>query len=440
MRAITTDLGAVDSASTLYCYKGRVCRSSRNICPWGAKDLGQFVFIVCQQGAEQPIKHELLKVHSHLRLAFSRPGLLTFKRSTDDSGDFQLPSGILVRLAGWGLGSVRGEESERMVESVFNLASYNWDAIHVFQRDQALPGYRGFEPGQSELALAVAEQIRQRLATKSLPIPVNAIARDRSRILDVILVEPNQWLVGHHAVREVWESWPGGVLPIVPPHQCISRAYLKTAEALATSGFPIQVDDRVVEIGSAPGGACQRLLDLGLRVTGVDPAEMDPSILAHPRFEHWRAKAAAVKRKRYAKFRWLLADANVAPNYTLDVVEDIVRYPGNEIEGLLLTLKLSSWDQLDDIPGHLARIAAWGYGRISVRQLASNRRECCVMASREIGKSSTRKRSKSARHGAGEESSQGHPREKLVRPNSSADARCDPTHPPQLDASSELPA
>ena len=40
------------------------------------------------------------------------------------------------------------------------------------------------------------------------------------------------------------------------------------------------------------------------------------------------------------KVRWLTADMNVAPTYTLDTVEAIVTHREVHIEGLLLTLKL----------------------------------------------------------------------------------------------------
>ncbi len=49
------------------------------------------------------------------------------------------------------------------------------------------------------------------------------------------------------------------------------------------SRLPMHTGDRVVEIGSAPGGASQRLLDLGYEVTGIDAAEMDERVTANPR-------------------------------------------------------------------------------------------------------------------------------------------------------------
>lgn len=166
------------------------------------------------------------------------------------------------------------------------------------------------------------------------------------------------------------------------PPVMVSRAYLKMAESLAWSGLPFQAGDQVVEIGSAPGGAAQRLLDLGMFVTGIDPAEMDPVILEHTRFQHWRSKSSGIKRRNYHKFKWLVADANVAPNYTLDCVGDIVSYPSSRLQGLILTLKLSSYDLLDQLGNYLDRIRGWGFTRVQARQLGHNRRELCVVAAR----------------------------------------------------------
>jgi hypothetical protein len=77
-----------------------------------------------------------------------------------------------------------------------------------------------------------------------------------------------------------------------------------------------------------------------------------------------------------------VCDANVAPNYTLDVIEDIVNYEGAQIEGMLLTFKLSGWEQLAQLPEQLKRIGGLGFSRVDARQLAHNRRELCVVAQR----------------------------------------------------------
>ncbi len=345
----------------------------------------RFVFVACQQGAERPLKERFSGSAAPLRLAFSRPGLATFKTANEkDLG--LLAQSWLSRVTGEGLGNLRGKLAEELVEQALTLADGNFQAIHVFERDRNLPGTRGFEPGPSEMTATIGQLFSAALkqgehTSKTAPL-INATCALGSKVLDVVLVEPDQWLIGRHSATEIQHCWPGGVYPVVAPDAMVSRAYLKIAEAVAWSQLPMQPGDRVVEIGSAPGGSCQRLLDVGLEVTGIDPAEMSPLLLNHPRFEHWRSKAAGMKRKMYSKFKWLTADANVAPNYTLEVVEDIVNYPTSRFQGLLLTIKLSSYDLIDQVDAAAEQIRSWGFTRVKVRQLASNRRECCIAAQR----------------------------------------------------------
>ena len=335
------------------------------------------------------------------RLAFSRPGLLTFKfderlqtastlpqRSARE--DLAQSSGLLpkspeqwiIRQSGQTLGQVRGESAEELAAQTLELAGRDWTELHVFERDRRLPGDRGFEPGPTELTKAIRNLIAPKLPNLRDAFAVNQISEPGSSVLDVILIEPDHWLVGSHVASEIHQTWPGGKFPFEVPDLMISRAYLKMAEGVAWSEFPIQAGDEIVEIGSSPGGASQRLLDLGLKVTGVDPAEMDSYLLESSRFDHWRNKSSAIKRKQYSKFKWLAADANVAPNYTLDAVEDIVNYPTSRFAGLLLTFKLTDYALGEKMDEYLARIRSWGFGTVKARQLASNRRECCVAALR----------------------------------------------------------
>jgi 23S rRNA (cytidine2498-2'-O)-methyltransferase len=170
------------------------------------------------------------------------------------------------------------------------------------------------------------------------------------------------------------------MMPLELPADAVSRAWLKMEEALRWSQLPIPKGARCAEIGSAPGGASQALLGRGYSVIGIDPAEMHPAVLAHPQFRHIRRRAPQVPRREFRKIRWLTADMNVAPNYTLDAVEAIVTHPEVNVRGLLLTLKLPQWGLADHVPDYLARIRSWGYNVAHARQLQHNRREFCVSA------------------------------------------------------------
>ena len=154
------------------------------------------------------------------------------------------------------------------------------------------------------------------------------------------------------------------------------------AEALRWSQLPISSGDLAAEIGSAPGGSSQVLLQRGLYVLGIDPAEMDERILEHSSFAHIRMRAAEVKRSEFAQVRWLLADSNVAPAHTLDSVESIVTHNDVHVRGLLLTLKLLDWQLAEQVPEYLERVRSWGYRYVRARQLAFNRQEICFCAMR----------------------------------------------------------
>ena len=251
-------------------------------------------------------------------------------------------------------------------------------------KDARAPGDHGYEPALTEEAANA-----HRTLIETCPHPENLAgsarspfhpARREQSILDCVLLSPEEWWIGYHRTKSVASRYPGGMMPLELPPDAVSRAWLKMEEALRWSRLPIQSGARVAEIGSAPGGSSQALLARGLWVTGIDPAEMDPAVLKHPHFTHIRRRSTQVRRREFQKIRWLTADMNVAPNYTLDAVEGIVTHPRVSIRGLLLTLKLTHWELADELPEHLERIRSWGFNIVHARQLQHNRREVCVAA------------------------------------------------------------
>ena len=71
-------------------------------------------------------------------------------------------------------------ESAELVAA--HIANQPYDALHVWQRDLAAPGHRGFEPGLTPLALEAAAAIRHHLPEKSAlaTAAVNEPARSSS--------------------------------------------------------------------------------------------------------------------------------------------------------------------------------------------------------------------------------------------------------------------
>jgi 23S rRNA (cytidine2498-2'-O)-methyltransferase len=366
-----------------------------------SKDIAHFVFMTCRAGAEGAIKQEVARIEPAWRLAFSRPGFLTFKRTSErPSDDRQLAERhwTFAHAHGISLGRVSGDSVAELANQVWRtdgvatlVGTGQLADIHVWQREQ--PEVRDtiedlvcesfMSPLAEEIEVALQSaapaECKQRLkqqAERCLPSPRNGL------VLDIVVVEPGEWWIGYHRAITHAQRWPGGAIPATMPGHAVSRAYAKLEEAIAWSGIPLSEGDECVEIGCAPGGASQALLDRGLFVTGVDPAEVDSTVLKHPRFRHIRKRGKEVQRKEFVGVRWLVADMNIAPEATLETIESIVANLGLAIRGLVLTLKFSDWADSRKLPEFITRIRGWGYRDVRARHLVCGGQEVCVVALR----------------------------------------------------------
>lgn len=339
----------------------------------------QFLYLGCQPGTDAVCKQTVLQAHPDLRLAFSRPGFQTFK------SDKALPRGFVprtafARVSGLSLEQVAGELSDRV--RVFWEQAPQADHLHVWARTERLQRLdEGDAGGDETTALADAMTALSDEASKR-GLPMNRVSRPNQSILDCVVVERDQWWIGWREATSPSSRWVGGVPQLECPPDMVSRAYLKMKEALLWSRLPIRGGETVAEIGSAPGGSCQALLETGAEVIGVDPAEMDPIVLAHPHFRHLRRRGVEVRRKELAAAKWLCVDSNVTPQQTLDTLSALHEHDQIQFKGMLVTLKIRDWSLIDELDKYLALIRSLGYQVVKPRHLYYNRQEVCVVAAR----------------------------------------------------------
>jgi 23S rRNA (cytidine2498-2'-O)-methyltransferase len=278
---------------------------------------------------------------------------------------------------------------ERTMATLRQTASPPWEVLHFWVRDGLWPAGQMGRGGEADLPAGLhrfvqalhAAAVGESLIPSNTALPQNAAAGQR--VLDICLVSPGQLLLGEHVVQQASQKWPGGALPLVPTNPPpISRAYYKVREAVAWAELRIRPGQHAVEIGAAPGGSCQWLLEQDLRVTGVDPADIDPIVAQHPQFTHIRRRGREVKRRDLFACDWLLSDANLPPTYILDTLEDLLGHPRVSPQGLILTLKLPDTKLLADWPQWTDRVRRWGFNCIRGRQLIYNRQEICLVATR----------------------------------------------------------
>jgi 23S rRNA (cytidine2498-2'-O)-methyltransferase len=254
--------------------------------------------------------------------------------------------------------------------------------LHVFERDRHAPGEEPKNHDRSTLSAPFESDLRARDPDQKIFAKTGERATNGDRVLDLIWVEPSELWIGLHEQTSDHVPYAGGIPPMSLPEEAPSRAWLKIEEALLWSGARVRPRDQALEIGSAPGGATFNLLQRGLNVVGVDPAEMDPRVLhwkGESRFRHLRRAVQQLDASDLPQgVQWLLLDMNVSPNVSIDEISHIARLIGDPLLGVFLTIKLNKWRIAGEIPEMLEHLRQLGLARIRARQLSSNRQEFTV--------------------------------------------------------------
>lgn len=325
--------------------------------------MAAFLLALCQPGAERALKEEARV--SGFASGYQRPGLVTFKSTQPLQEDAAFPA-VFARHIGLSLGKVERAELPGRLDAL-GASHIHVVSTHVEDDD----------------AWAAADALRLELGSRAaLP------ARDApgppvgARIATVILVDDELWMTVHRHRRDRSPD-PGGRMRPDLPSSSPSRAWLKLTEAARIFQLGLREGQRALELGSAPGGATRALLDRGLHVIGVDPNAMDPRILSHPRFEHRRTTSLSVAPGTLPPLHWVALDVNVPPRTALRGALPFVKHHAASLEGVILTLKMKSWDLAQEIPGWMRRIgSAAPQLELVARQLSSNGQEICVIGRR----------------------------------------------------------
>jgi 23S rRNA (cytidine2498-2'-O)-methyltransferase len=336
----------------------------------GRQPPGGFFLVTCQRGAEEELCRRQQEVLPAWTRGAWRRGLVTFRLPAGPApADDFFPDLVFARAAVHSLGQVQAETPADLVAAAAARGgAAGWANVHAWARDV-----------RSDVDVPAIRQAL--LAACGLPAGTPATAAPGDLILDCVIDAPDRWWVGRHRVQSPPSAWPGGLYPVTLPAEKVSRAWLKLDEAIATFAIPFTPGERACELGAAPGGSCQRLLESGLHVVGIDPALVDDRVAAHPHFTHWRKRSRDVKLRDFRGFDWIVSDMNIDPVSTLEAIGRVVTAPGVRPLGIVATLKLPTWARAAALPGWLATFRQWGYAP-QVRQLSTGGREVCVFAVR----------------------------------------------------------
>ncbi len=342
-----------------------------------------FFFVLCQRGAEAALKRYVERYVPGLRPGYQRPGLLTFR-----SAQTVLPESTLdiplARTFGMSLGTHADLAAviARIAELPLPLR------LHVSECEL-------FRPGEAPLSHHAGELARQTEAALQAALPNQFLegrqAQPGELVLDVVVAPGDPILLGLHRHTPVQSPHPGGTYVYEVPQDAPSRAFRKVEEAILAFELPLRAGDVALELGAAPGGTAYALLRHGVHVIGVDPAAMDPQVLAFvgpgsARLTHLPIALGALTQAMLpARIDWLLLDVHLAPQVALRAARRVAAMCRRSLLGAVLTLKLNDWAFVDKVPRFLDEARALGLREPHARQLPAHRQELAIAGLTALG-------------------------------------------------------
>ena len=304
-----------------------------------------FIYTIVNVGSEKLLKEEISIKYPHLKFAYSRPGYITFKDTTESFNvDTQLDL-IFARSYGLSLGKFSKEEVEEEIKK------YKDATIHRFS--------------------FVNDEIEGKKAL---------INKD---ILDVMEIKEGEYWLGLRKARFFSWFYPFAKLQLEIPEDCPSRAYLKLIEAFAWTNYNPLEDEVALELGSSPGGASYAMLKKGIKVYGVDNALMDENLLKNPLFTHIKEPMQKVRDEHIPRpCHLLIADVNVMPSLAMAQIKRFMALrPG--IKNVFYTLEIGSKIKVPEILSHIQTFKRFGFREVGVTQLPSNKSEILLYGKRK---------------------------------------------------------
>jgi 23S rRNA (cytidine2498-2'-O)-methyltransferase len=215
--------------------------------------------------------------------------------------------------------------------------------------------------------------VNERLAAVAASWGASLDVRTPDQAVSIVCVPGNAFLGVSLAAHNL-SSWAGGEIRYRKEPEQISRAEFKLLEALEVFRIELPVSGRALDLGAAPGGWTRILLERGLEVTAVDPAELDPRVAGRPGLQHIQSRFEDTQVR--GQFELILNDMRLDARDSARLME---RAAGLLAPGgfALMTFKLPE-DRMVLTAEAALRILGRDWTVLGARQLFHNRNEVTV--------------------------------------------------------------
>ena len=248
-------------------------------------------------------------------------------------------------------------------------------ALHVFAPDS--------DAGNLLAAVVLELQARLSAALGAAGIQLLPDARtahaEGGKLAQVCLLTADKVAVGVLPARAAPSLFPGGRQRFKKPKDAPARSALKLTEALAWLGHGPQAGEVCVDLGAAPGGWSQVLLERRCHVVAIDPGRIAPHLVG--RLEHLRTNAFTFEPEIPAD--WVLCDMAYRP---LEVAGLLAKWGRRRwAQFLLANIKLPMNRRVDMLARVREILTTGGWTGLRMRQLYHDRDEVTLTGWRGFG-------------------------------------------------------
>lgn len=185
-------------------------------------------------------------------------------------------------------------------------------------------------------------------------------------------------LMGLSYAYENLSDWPGGMRVYAYREDTISRAEFKLLEAIECFPLELPTHGLAVDLGAAPGGWSKVMLEKGMHVIAVDPANLSPVLEHNPNLIHFKGLAQSFLQQNDKTVDLLLNDMRMDTLKSIRITNDMA--PCVKAGGLvIITFKLPQKGKMALVNKGLHLISSV-YSVLHARQLFHNRSEITVVA------------------------------------------------------------
>lgn len=195
-----------------------------------------------------------------------------------------------------------------------------------------------------------------------------------------IAYHSKQFSIGLSTAKDNLSEWRLGIAHY---SHTINRAEHKLDECIDFFHLTLPGRD-ALDIGAAPGGWTQTLVNRGYHVTAVDPGDMDPDIASHPHVQHLSITAQAFLHQQTATYDLIVNDMIMDCRESARIMLDFAgRIRPNGLG--IITLKLPKQKYGKKLKSAV-KILRTAYDLLGIRQLPSNKSELTVVVAPRTAK------------------------------------------------------